>query len=151
MKNNLVIHIPTYTEDHSAFPKPVNDNYEYWVSLLKFYLEKSDMAEIHCWNEETETIDEIKSFHTEEIEMIKQENLIIFKWKITSFLTDYLLFRHLNKNGELKWFTVNLNKGLKNVFHSGHWGTEFLVPHVTKRDVSLIQSVTPEETDFYQF
>lgn len=151
MQNNLAFNIPTYTEDHSAFPKPAIESYDYWIPLLEYFLTKSDAIEIHCWNEEIETIDEIKSLHKIEFEMIKEENITIFKGKITSALSDYLINNNRNKIGEFKWFTVNLNKGMESVFHSGHWGTEFFVPNAMEKDVTFIKIVTPIDTGFHQF
>lgn len=148
---NLAFNILTYTDYDSTFPKPANDNYDYWVALVGYFLAKSDTIEIHCWNEEIETIEEIQSLHINKVEMMKEENITLFKLKKKPALSDYLLNNNLNRMGELKWFTVNLNHGMVSVFHSGHWGTEFFVPNPMEEDIAFIKSVTPPETSFHQF
>ena len=151
MKNKLTFNIPTYTDDNSTFPKPVKKNYDYWIPLLEYFLTKSDRIEIHCWNEEIETIEEIKYLHKNDFEIVKEENITIFRGKKISILSGYLLNNNINKIGEFKWFTVNLEKGMVSVLHSGHWGTEFFVPNALEKDVEYIKSVTPTETIFHQY
>lgn len=151
LQSNINFNIHISTAHNSNFPRPVNENYDYWVPLLNYFLAKSDTIEVHCWNEETESIEEINSLHKEEIETVKKENLTIFKGKNKAALSDFLLYNTMNKNGEFKWFTVNLNKDLVSVFHSGHWATEFFVPNVTEKDIGFIKGIIPAETDFRQF
>ena len=35
--NNLTFNTPTYTEDDSTFPKPLNGSYDYWIALINCY------------------------------------------------------------------------------------------------------------------
>ena len=149
MQYNLAFNIPTYTDDESTFPKPLIGNYVYWTALFEGFLTSSDTIEIHCWNEEIETISEIKSLYKNELEIVKGENLTIFRGRKHTNFSDYLLNNYLNKMGEFKWFTVNLDKDMVSVFHSGHWGTEFFVPNALKSDVALIKSVIPDETSLH--
>ena len=93
---------------------------------------------------------EIKSLCKNEQEIVKGENLTIFRCQKQAPLSDYLLNNYLNKIGEFKWFTVNLDKDMVSAFHSGHWGTEFFVPNALKSDVALIKSLIPDETSFHQ-
>ncbi|RDU38750.1 hypothetical protein DRW41_04100 [Neobacillus piezotolerans] len=151
MQNNLAFNIPTYTQDNSTFPNPVNENYDYWGPIINCFLEKSDTIEIHCWNDEIDTIEEIGTLTLNTFEMVKEDNITIFKGKKTSVLSDYLLNNNTNNAGEFKWFTVNLHIGTVSVFHSGHWGTEFFVPNATEKDIAFIKSVVPIETSFHQF
>ncbi|MBM7663521.1 hypothetical protein JOC85_004399 [Bacillus mesophilus] len=150
MEYNLTVIIPSYTEANSTFPKPVNDDYNYWIALIKHYVTKSDTIEIQCWNEETEIIDEINSLFIDEFEMVKEENLTIFKGAISSSLLEYLSNKSVSNKGELKWFTINLEKLMSPVFHSGHWGTELFIPNITKEDTAFIKSVTPNESEFQE-
>lgn len=150
MQYNLAFNIPTYTDDESTFPKPLNGNYDYWTVLFEHFLTCSNTIEIHCWNEEIETISEIKSLCKNEQEIVKGENPTIFRCQKQPPLSDYLLNNYLNKIGEFKWFTVNLDKVMVSVFHSGHWGTEFFVPNALKSDVALIKSLIPDGTSFHQ-
>ncbi|MEK3857438.1 hypothetical protein [Cytobacillus sp. FSL H8-0458] len=151
MEYNLAVNIPSYTNIDSTFPKPVNENYNYWLALIEHFLTISDTIEIHCWNEETDTIDEINSLYKEEFEVGIEENLTIFKGTISKLLIDYLLNKSINNNGDLKWFTLNLERLRLPVFHSGHWGTELFIPNITKEDITFIKSVTPKETNFLEY
>ena len=150
MQYNVAFNIPTYTDDESTFPNPVIGNYYYWIVLFEHFLKSSDTIEIHCWNEEFETISEIKALYKNELKIVKGENITIFRWRKHPIVSDYLLNNYLNSLGEFKWFTVNLDKDMMSVFHSGHWGTEFYVPNALKSDVALIKSVIPRETSFHQ-
>ncbi|PEJ54365.1 MULTISPECIES: hypothetical protein [unclassified Bacillus (in: firmicutes)] len=149
MQKNLVFHIPTYTDDHSTFPKPVNEEYDYWTPLIKYFLLKSDTIEIHCWNEEIDTFEEIKKLNS--FEIYKEDRITILKGMKNSILSMYLSKHHINNIGEFKWFTVNLNKGIVPVFHSGHWGTEFVVTNASEKDIELIKSIIPAKTSFHQY
>lgn len=151
LEYNLTINISVYTEANSTFPKPTNENYDYWNPLLNYFLTRSDTIEIHCWNEEIETINELKLLFNGKMDMVKEENITIFKLIKSTITIDYLLNNSVNKNGELKWFTVNLEKLMKPVFHSGHWGTEFFIPNVTKEDIAYIKSITPERAILHEF
>lgn len=151
VKRNLSFFIPIYTEDSSIIAKPVKGNYDYWIPLLEYFLKKSNFIEIHCWNEEMEIIEQIKSLHKNELEVNQKENITIFKGRKSSILSDYLLNNYQNKIGEFKWFTVNLENGTEHVFHSGHWGTEFFVPNVMEEEIAFIKGITPIETSFYQY
>ncbi|MDM5227259.1 hypothetical protein QUF73_13710 [Cytobacillus sp. NJ13] len=146
---NLVFHIPTYTKENSALPKPMNDNYSYWAPLINYFLPKSNTIEIHCWNEEIESIKELKSLYKQEFAIVKEENLTIFKGSIDSAISNYILYNSLNKSGEFKWFTINLDKGEKTIFYSGHWATEFLINNIMEKDIEVIKQVTPPDTDFH--
>ncbi|MCM3530143.1 hypothetical protein [Cytobacillus oceanisediminis] len=150
MGKNLVFHIPTYTKVNSTFPKPSNDNYDYWVPLINYYLPKSDTIEIHCWNEEIEIIREIKCLNINMLEM-QDEKITIFKEKKICTLSDYLFNKKLDQNDNFKWFTVNLICDGVTVFHSGHWGTEFFVPNAEERDILLIKNVIPPETNLHKY
>ncbi|EDL63492.1 hypothetical protein [Bacillus sp. SG-1] len=109
---NLYFLIPTYTEGDSTFPKPVSGDYKYWFSLISAFLKKSDTIEIHCWNEEIDTVEEIVSLK-QGFKKINEENLTIFKGKVTSIIIKFILNNYCNKQGELKWFTLNLYKNCR--------------------------------------
>ncbi|MGM9926513.1 MAG: hypothetical protein ACI35P_01050 [Bacillus sp. (in: firmicutes)] len=151
MEHHLAFHIATYTEDDSTFPKPLNGNYNYWTALIKYYLSKADTVDIHCWNEEVETIEEIALLHKQTMNITYEENMTIFQGNVTSSLKEYLLYSNLNICGGLKWFAVHLDKGKESVFQSGHWGTEFFVPNVLEEEIAVIKKIVPDETEFHPF
>lgn len=106
------------------------------------------MVEVHCWNDEKETIEEIKSLPN--FYECKEVNLTIFQGNITSILSDYLTNEIADIDGRFKWFTVNLYKDKSPVFHSGHWGTEFFIQNVLEKDDEFIRRVTPPGTVHYR-
>jgi hypothetical protein len=150
MHYSLQFELSTYTTDDSTFPMPENDNYDFWVPLMKYYLDQSDTIEIHCWNEESEVIEETKSIFNL-LEMSYEYELTYFKGKITSEIIDHILYNNLSKDGELKWFSIFLNKENNSLFHSGHWASEYFAPNVSKKDLAFIQSVMPSNTRFNHY
>jgi len=150
MKENLQFELATYTLDESAFPIPSEDNYDFWEPLMKYYLEQSDTIEIHCWNEETETVEEAKRTFNQ-FEISYEYELTYFKGKISSDVIDYLLYNSVKKNGEFKWFSTFLEIQSKSIFHTGHWATEFFAPNISQEEIKFIKSVMPTSTNFNQY
>ncbi|MGN8842420.1 hypothetical protein ACTNDN_06280 [Niallia sp. HCP3S3_B10] len=151
MQKHIIVNIPFYTEGNSSFPKPVLGNDDYWLQTVDYFLRKSDCFEIHCWNEEAITIEELKSTFYPDIEIQKEDNLTIFHGKKTAAFVHYLSNSYTNKARELKWFTVNLLMGERMVFHSSHWGTEIYVPHATEKEVAYIKSVCPKDAQIESY
>ncbi|MBD7908116.1 hypothetical protein [Sporosarcina gallistercoris] len=151
MNRNVIINVPTYTDLDSDFPEPPEKNYDYWTSLVSFFLKQSNKVEIHCWDDEVETIDGLTSCAAHLSNMRKEPNLTIFQTELTPAIADYLVTYHINSDGHLKWFTVNLFKDQLAVFHSGHWGTEVFLPNVMDRDIAVIKKVLPNGTSFYRY
>ncbi|WP_449620734.1 hypothetical protein [Robertmurraya sp. Marseille-Q9965] len=139
----IVCSLPTYSSENSSIRLPMCGNYDYWATLIQYFSPKANMVEIHCWNEEVETIKDVKSLFKEKM---FDGNLTIFRGENDSIITDYLLKEHLNRFGEFKWFTVNLDMDTSSVFHSGHWATELFVPNATETDIAFFKSVIPAET-----
>lgn len=151
MKNNVALQLPLYTNDHGAFPIPLDNNYDYWLRLANRFIEKADTIEIQCWNEEMEIIKELITLHKDPFLVEKEENLTIFKGIRTSALSEYLLNEFTGGNGRFKWFTINFLKGEKTLFHSGHWATEFFMPNLSEDEIKFIQSVIPEGTILHRY
>ncbi|MDK7669174.1 hypothetical protein [Cytobacillus oceanisediminis] len=93
-------------------------------------------------------VKELKFLYKQEFTIGIDENLTIFKGSIGSAISNYILYNSLNESGEFKWFTVNLNKGEKSIFHSGHWATEFLINNIMEKDIEIIKRFTPPHTNF---
>lgn len=136
MQKNIIMHFPLNTEQNSSL-----EPNSFWRQIMKYFLQKADSIEIHCWNEETTTIEEIKSQFYLDTDIIQEDKLTIFHGKNTAAFTQYIS----NKAGALKWFTVNLMNGKTMVLHSSHWGTEIFVPNVTEQEISFIKSVSPKD------
>lgn len=139
--------IPWFTYDEkSTFPLP--ENYHYWVPLIQNYLNKTELIEIHCWNEEKEILTEINSLFDTASNV--ETNLTIFKFSKNRKIEDYLT-QHYEMGKKFKWFTVNFYKGSNVIFHSGHWATEFVILDPGKADMDFIRAVTPSDTNFLQY
>ncbi|WP_407268553.1 hypothetical protein [Radiobacillus sp. PE A8.2] len=107
----------------------------------------ANTIEIHCWNEETEVIEEIKSLFQHSLESTLEENMTIFKGSSNPRIDDYLLDRH----EKIKWFSLFLYKDSSSIFHAGHWGKEFYSPKASDDDIAFIKSVMPAETIYHQY
>lgn len=105
---------------------------------MEYFLAKSDTIEIHCWNVEIDSIEEINLFKVN-IEIRKEGELTIFTANKTPSFSEYLLKNNLNKRSELKWFTLNLSKDKV---------SEFYVSNFMQKDIKFIKSVTPDGTYF---
>ncbi len=130
---------------------PLQESYTYWTTLMEHYLKQADTVEIHCWNEETEVIEETRSQFRDSFIISREGGLTRFEGSVTAEVADHLLHNHLHKGGRLKWFTIFLSKAGEAIFHSEHWGTEFFTPHVTQQEIEFIKSVMPEETSYNQY
>jgi len=133
------------------FPSPMPENYEYWVPLMKYFIEKSDTIDIHCWNEEKEVIKETKALVQDDPESPEDMELTIFRGILTDDISHHLLTNHLAETENIKWFSIFLSKGDITMFHSEHWGTEFFAPNLSEEEIAYITSVMPKDTNFNQY
>ena len=134
-----------------AFPDTMLENYDYWVPLMKYFIQKSDTIEIHCWNEEKEVIQETKAFFQDDPELPEDMELTIFQGILTEDISHHLLYNHIAEMENIKWFSIFFSKGDTTMFHSEHWGTEFFAPNISEEEISFITSVMPKDTNFNQY
>lgn len=151
MKYNSHFTIPTFTEDLDTFPIPENENYDYWVPLLSYFIEQSTSIEIHCWNDEKDVIKETTLLFNEPSKIVNERDITIIRGNKTYPISNYLLYENLKTNGKLKWFSIFLSRNNKTLFHSEHWGTEFFAPNLSEETIAYIKSITPVGTDFHQY
>ncbi|MBO0587630.1 hypothetical protein [Sporosarcina sp. E16_8] len=86
-----------------------NGENDYWVPLMKCFLDQSDNIEIHCWSVERALIEEMESRVKESYEISFENGMTIFKGNKTVEMLDYL-FTNLNRNSDIKWFSIFLKK-----------------------------------------
>ncbi|TWT08060.1 hypothetical protein FQV26_09690 [Planococcus sp. CPCC 101016] len=151
MKYKLHFTIPIFTEDLDTFPIPENENYDYWVPLLSYFIEQSNIIEIHCWNDEKDVIKETTLLFKDSFKIVNGRDITVIKASNTDYLSNYLLYENIKTNGKLKWFSIFLSKNETPLLHSEHWGTEFFAPNLREEDIVYIKSVTPADTDFHQW
>jgi hypothetical protein len=150
MKYQLHFTFPTFQTGHDGYT-PIQEDYSYWVPLMKHFIEKSDTVEIHCWNDEDEVIKETKALVKELPKLPEDMTLTIFRGKLTDDISHYLLYNHIAETKNIKWFSIFLSKGDTTVFHSEHWGTEFFAPNLSQEEITYITSVMPKDTNFHQY
>lgn len=151
MKYNLHFTIPTFTEDLDTFPTPENENYDYWVPLLSYFIKQSNIIEIHCWNDEKDVIKETTLLDKDSFKIVNGRDITVITGSITDYISHHLMYENLKTNGRLKWFSVFLSNNNTSLFHSEHWGTEFFAPHLSEENIAYIKSITPTGTDFHQY
>lgn len=151
LKTQLHFELTVFEENRGEDRIPASGNYDYWLLLMEYFLAKSDVFEIHCWNEEAANIDELTANLPGLFEITKKSQLTIFVGILTVEIAEFLLTHHVGKDGRLAWFSVFLSNGEQHIFSSEHWGTEFFVPDVTEEDLVFIKHVAPDETNFNQY
>lgn len=151
LKTQLQFELTEFAGDRGEDRIPASGNYNYWLLLMEYFLAKSDTFEIHCWNEEVASIDELTSKLPGLFEITKESQMTIFMGLLTVEIAEFLLTHHVGKDGTLAWFSVFLSNGEQHIFSSEHWGTEFFVPDVTEEDLVFIKHVAPDETNFNRY
>lgn len=151
MKYKLHFTIPTFTEDLDTFPIPENENYDYWVPLISYFLKQSTIIEIHCWNDEKDVIKETALLFKDSFKIVNGREVTVIKGSKTDNISNHLLYENLKTNGKLKWFSVFFINNNTPLFHSEHWGTEFFAPDLSEENIAYIKSITPAGTDFHQY
>ncbi|WP_050180576.1 hypothetical protein [Domibacillus robiginosus] len=146
MKYQLHFTVPTFTEEFDVFPNP--DNYDYWVPLMRTFIEQSDTIEIHCWNDEKDIIKETNLLFKDSAEIIHGRDITIIKGSKTEDILNHLLYKNVKINGKLKWFSIFLSRNKVTLLHSEHWGTAFFAPNLSEEDIAFTKSVTPKKTNF---
>ena len=127
-----------------------NGENDYWVPLMKYFLDQSDNIEIHCWSVERALIEEMESRVKESYEISTENGMTIFKGNKTVEMLDYL-FTNLNRNSDIKWFSIFLKKNKTSIFSSEHNGTEYFADMVNEKDIKFIKSIMPKRTSFNKY
>ncbi|WP_238473772.1 hypothetical protein [Paenisporosarcina cavernae] len=130
---------------------PIPEDISFWMPLMQYFINKSNMIEIHCWYEEKEVIKEAISLFDYPSNYPNNYQPTIFRGELTENRIHTLLNYFLTENKEIKWFSIFLKKDAKTTFHSEHWGTEFFAPNVSEDDIAFIKSMLPKDTDFNQY
>ncbi len=151
LKTQLQFELTEFADNRESERIPAIGNYDYWLLLMEYFLAKSDMFEIHCFNEETEAIEELTSSLPGLFDVNEKEEMTIFSGLLTLEIAQFLMNHHVSEKKKLKWFSVFLSRGEQHIFSSEHWGTEFFVPDVTEEDLLFIKHVAPYNTHFNEY
>lgn len=127
-----------------------NRKNDYWIPLMKYFFDQSDNIEIHCWSVERALIEEMKSRVKKSYEISTENEMTIFKGNKTVEMVDYL-FTNLNRNSDIKWFSIFLRKDKTLIFSSEHNGKEYFAGMVNEKDIKYIESLMPERTSYNKY
>lgn len=97
MTYKLHFTIPTFTEDLDTFPIPENENYDYWVPLISYFLKQSTIIEIHCWNDEKNVIEETTLLFKDSFKIVNGREVTVIKGSKTDNISHHLLYENLKK------------------------------------------------------
>ncbi|MBT2571343.1 hypothetical protein [Planococcus sp. ISL-110] len=151
LKTQLQFELTEFADDRELGRIPAIGNYDYWLLLMEYFLAKSDLFEIHCFDEETETIVELTLNLPGLFDIDQKQGMTIFSGLLTLDIAEFLMTRHVSRKNKLKWFSVFLSRGEQHIFSSEHWGTEFFVPDITEEDLLFIKHVAPDDARFNQY
>lgn len=137
MKHTVYFLTNNYSSD-SCIPKL--DSYDYWEEMVSKLCETATDFEIRCWSDEMPAIESGKKFGKQ---VENRETLeLVFQGRITPGFISELLVNCLTEAGHLKWFTLNLMKGDRMIFHSGHYGTEPYLSDISDAEIDKIKEWT---------
>lgn len=125
-------------------------DYSFWIPLIDYFLEDADVFEIHCWEDEQAAVDEIIN-ELPEVFSRKEGHSLIVSGDLTNEAKKFIRSHPLNKEGQLKWFSVFLSKKGKELFSSEHYGTEFIGFSLNQRQRDFFQQALPKETIIHEW
>lgn len=78
LKTQLQFELTEFAAGRETERVPAIGNYEYWLLLMEYFLAKSDLFEIHCFDEEAAIIEELNSNLPGLFEVDKKQGMTIF-------------------------------------------------------------------------
>lgn len=121
-----------------------------WIELVKFCWNKGiKFINFGCWSDQKELVDEARSLNAIKVE--ERSEQLEFYYKIGSEIKIHILCNYLDTDGDIKWFNFGLYSELDiNVptFYSAHFGTEYYINDLEKREVEEIISIV-EKNNIY--
>ncbi|WP_298469105.1 hypothetical protein [Psychrobacillus sp. FSL K6-4046] len=145
MKNNLFINI-NLTESNVDF-----QSYNYWFSLIDYFITSANFIEFHVWNEEVETIEELSlKTNLEKIDLHPMK-MVCFQGDINKKIINFILQESLSQNGEIKWFSLFLKYNGNCFFESSHWGSEINIENPSEKEIIMFKKFMPKNAIFHHF
>lgn len=143
MENNFFIYI-NLTEKNVDF-----QNYKYWYFLIEYFINSADFIELHIWNDEVETIEELSLKTNLEKINLSPMKMVCFQGDINKKIINFILQESLNQNGEIKWFSLFLKYNGNCFFESSHWGSEINIENPDKKEIKMIKNMMPQNAVFH--
>lgn len=141
----VTIQLPTISSDSKV---GFSEDISYWLNLWDNYINEFQNVVIHCWNEETEAIEELNQI----TDISVKEGLITsFTLSLTEDTRTFLREHSADANGGLKWFTLFFQIDNENRLVIGHYGSEIVFFFVNKEHAEKFMSLFPEtvSSQFY--
>lgn len=147
MKENLHFELGVFMDDEFSTRVPENADYGYWLLLTDRFLKTANQIEIHCWNEELEAMEGLKSH----LQKQEEELYTMFSGELNPALKQLLTEEYLDSNGRFKWFSIFLSSDETAIFNAEHWATEFFIPDISKETELYIRKIMPADTFFHLY
>lgn len=144
MENNFFIYV-NFSEENNT------QDYKYWFTLIEYFIKSANSLEIHLWNEEVETIKELRLKTDLKKISLERLNMVSFVGDINPKLINYILKESFNNHGEVKWFSIFLKNKGNLFFESSHWGSEINIENPNENEIKMIKSVLPKNATFHHF
>ncbi len=113
------------------------EDYTWWIGLVKKVLKKAETFEMRLWSDDVEAIESGLKYGTKVNN--KETEEIVFQGKVTNDFEIEVQEDFMSREGCIKWFTLNLYRGEKLLFSSGHYGDETLVFDLSEDEAHRIQ------------
>lgn len=118
-------------------------NIDYWKPLIMEYIEESDYIRIDCWNNEKRLISILEPL-CYEMDLQSNNNMHIFKFKITGQNIDELVYNAVGDKGNIKWFSFFLMKDDDMLLSFEHYGKEFSIDGISMKEIKFIKYFIPK-------
>ncbi|MGI2328097.1 hypothetical protein [Planococcus sp. YIM B11945] len=126
------------------------EDYAFWPPLIAYFIDRSDAFEIHCWEEEQETVEQIQR-ELDQVQLQKEGHTAVFSGPLTPETKAFFPTKALNNKNQLKWFSVFLLKDGQSLFSSEHYGTELIGYGLTDEQTKFLQEALPENASFTKY
>lgn len=126
-------------------------DYDYWLKLMAYYLERANSVEVHIWNEEVEVIRELEAKTTLHKRDLLPLMMTSFTGTITPKLIHFILNEAFNSRGLIKWFSIFLKRDGQLLFESGHNGSELIAQNPDAKEITMMKSVLPINATYQHF
>lgn len=121
-----------------------------WINLINNYLHRTKYLHIGCWKSEINVIDEIKS-NCKILDIEDYGKQIKFFTELNGATSEYINNRHLNSDGNIKWFNLSLyssNSERSLILTSSHFGEENYIFELDAGEVEKTITIV-ENNDIY--
>ena len=81
---------------------------------------------------------------SKEVDRDSYKDMTIFTFDINENVVNEIIYNGFNKNKQLKWFSLFLQKEGEIFFSSEHYGTELSMDNITREEVKWVKYVVPK-------